>query len=201
MSYELLMGYITEDFFGYGTHRKMRVTLEIDLNLKKRHNQYYYDSYDNNIEKKYKYDPTLSISGNVWNHNSTDIIMGGQIYKDLEKFLVTNSIEELQCDKYDLLRLIDIWKEWHLNDLTPYCIHQEKLMDKIKKEKGNDFFNASNYSDIIKIPEFGKCPKCGYTYGTEWLFKRLPNDVMIFLSNTFLRGIVDHIEIAKVLKY
>ena len=63
---------------------------------------------------------------------------------------------------YDLL---DVWKEWHLNDMQAGCKHQRKL-------------GWDSYDEHPSEP----CPVCGYKYGTAWLKKELPQMVIDFLK-------------------
>lgn len=88
-----------------------------------------------------------------------------------------------------------VWLSWHLNDLQAGCKHQR----------------AENWSSVrinpVELPEsHANCDKkgilaiwvtekehhkgllckickvCGYKYGTRWLFKDIPNDVLRFLK-------------------
>jgi len=92
---------------------------------------------------KYK---TLSITG-------SSKYMGGQIY------------DSLNLNTPDLKRIVEIWKEWHLNDLSPNCHHQKS-------------FNC-NTNDFDKLAEeqTKKCPY-HYAYGSSWLIKILPDTII-----------------------
>jgi hypothetical protein len=61
---------------------------------------------------------------------------------------------------YDLL---DIWHNWHLNDMRPECEHQRAL--------GWTWVTHPS----------AKCPTCGYKLGSAWLHEDLPADVVKFL--------------------
>ncbi len=65
------------------------------------------------------------------------------------------------------LDFLDIWKEWHLNDLQAGCIHQ--------REMG---WSRDGYDKHPSEP----CPICGYKYGTAWLKKDVPESVILFLD-------------------
>jgi len=93
---------------------------------------------------------TLSISGYSKN-------FGGQIYDELKNL---NGINKSYIET-----ITKVWKEWHLNDMQPNCIHQKA-------------FNC-NKGDFTKQAEIEtkKCPK-GYKYGSKWLIKELPTEVI-----------------------
>ena len=142
--------------------KTLKVTLEIEL-------------------RKEEKGQVLSICGNVWNLRLTDILAGGQINNELRRWLNKDKLI-LSISKDKLSRILDIWDRWHLNNLNTGCEHQKKLMNEIRKEKGEDFFYASNYDSILKIPAFNKCPECGYKYGSAWMFEPLPNEVIEFVE-------------------
>lgn len=60
----------------------------------------------------------------------------------------------------DVVRLRQIWQDWHLNDMRAGCIHQS---DK----------------------DSGPCPHTGYKHGESWLFESLPLDVFSFIADKF----------------
>ena len=59
----------------------------------------------------------LSISGNIWNKNKSDILAGGQMLDDLVEYFFNTS-----TGFKDVHRL---WKLYHLNDMHPECKHQK----------------------------------------------------------------------------
>ena len=92
---------------------------------------------------------TLSICG-------SSKYMGGQILEH---------IQDLKGAKPELKEILSIWKDWHLNDMRPNCIHQ------------NSFDCNSPDYDRLSALETQKCP-VKYKYGSKWLIRELPNDVM-----------------------
>jgi hypothetical protein len=60
----------------------------------------------------------------------------------------------------DVAKLIEIWDEWHLNDMNAGCVHQ---------------------TDFASAP----CPVTGYKWGHAWLFKPLPQKVFTWVSDRF----------------
>ena len=60
--------------------------------------------------------------------------------------------------------LDEIWKRYHLNDLTPGCEHQESFGWKYDTHKDS------------------QCPICGYKIGTAWKFEEVPTWALDFLK-------------------
>lgn len=129
---------------------------------------------------------TLSICGNIWNNKHTDITEGGQIQDTLKKALSYHTIgytgkqhsrfTSLKRKYADIKRLLIIWDRWHLNDMNAGCEHQRELLrDKVQ-------FPNQEYTELIKHSEFIKCSKCGYAYGSKWIFEELPPNVVEFIK-------------------
>lgn len=97
----------------------------------------------------------LSISG-------TSRRFGGQII---------DCVENLTGAKPELKEIIKNWREWHLNDLQPNCIHQ------------NSFDCNKDFENRAKI-ETKKCPK-NYHYGSKWLIKEIPKEVIEHIIDLF----------------
>jgi len=92
--------------------------------------------------------------------NGTELL--GQIFSTLAK--LTKEDWKKQVISEDALAiLLDIWDKWHLNDLTPYCIHQiDELNDEL----------------LTNV-----CPITGYKYGHNWLVEEIPSEVILTLEN------------------
>jgi len=123
--------------------------------------------------------PTLSITGEITRYKR--VICCGQIDNEIEQYYNDGSLN-LFIKAEQLEKLLQIWRRWHLNDLRPYCEHQWKLIPYYENELGKTFFDANNYGHIIKLPDFKWCSRCGYTYGTKWLYEPLPKEVIKFLE-------------------
>ena len=66
---------------------------------------------DNLVTIEISFDDTrFSASGNVWNRLQTDIISGGQNLDELYEYLKDDGL---------FLKIYSIWKQYHLNDMTP----------------------------------------------------------------------------------
>ncbi len=98
----------------------------------------------------------LCISGSIGSQ------IGGQIDEELKKLLAQENIDYRPgWDAHILALLIQIWEQWHLNNMRAGCRHQ----------------NESGGEKAIS-----PCPQCGYKYGSAWLFDALPPEVMGFIN-------------------
>ena len=168
MQKTLTIGYIKPEFFGY-PNTACKVTVEIEIK-QKAHPQK--DLWLNEVQKPI----CLSIHGDVKHGKS--YVCSGQINNTLEEALQEKAFRKLAIPENTLRTLLEIWQKWHLNDLRAYCTHQKELVSQYPEK----FFYADNYDNIVKEPEFTKCSKCGYRYGTAWLYEPLPQDVTNFLE-------------------
>jgi hypothetical protein len=106
------------------TGRKINlVTLEIELKFE--------NSNKKTIDLVKVNEPyeVFTMSGNVWNNRKTDIICDGQCCDDFIEFFPNNK---------PLKRLIEIWNEWHLNDLNAGTRKQKEAL---KNNKGDDLWH------------------------------------------------------------
>ena len=90
-------------------------------------------------------------------------------------------------------RFCDIWDEWHLNDMRPYCKHQKELgwdimaLEPVEEPsptapnrmttRGWVYCDQKHPFGLLCKP----CPVCGYEYGTSWLREEIPQDVIDWL--------------------
>jgi len=97
---------------GYGNGQK---SCAVEIEIEVRHvTGHPHDSVTHEPLEEYD---ALSISGSVWNHQRTDILSGGQNYEELAALFPFSK---------RVRRIIEIWREWHLNDLTAGCAHQSE---------------------------------------------------------------------------
>jgi hypothetical protein len=66
----------------------------------------------------------------------------------------------------ELNDILAIWREYHLNELTSHCIHQDKA---------------------IKWDKVEPCPITGYRAGSAWLYSPVPDSVLIELTGLILK--------------
>ena len=130
------------------------------------------------IEIEYKMEkegPALSICGNIWDRNKSDIVAGGQIMEDLVEYFNTNLVFK---------KIYRLWKLYHLNDMHPECTCQRKAgwkevatqqvsVSKLGKteEKPLGWLTEEEHPKGILSK---KCPACGYRYGSKWNYMAIP---------------------------
>lgn len=98
----------------------------------------------------------LSIVG-----NSSE--MSGQIWQYLQSLNSEDYQLQEGWTEEMYRKLLDIWEQWHLNDMRAGCCHQRAL--------------GWNKDEHLGKP----CPACGYRYGSSWLFEPVPNEVIEWL--------------------
>lgn len=84
-----------------------------------------------------------------------------------------------ESDQEIVRKLIDIWGNYHLNDLVPGCkLQEDTLIDfglKYDKYTYEKVCNYLNEKDVLYCN--------GYKYGSSWLYKSIPEDVISFLQS------------------
>ena len=110
----------------------------------------------------------FSACGNVWNNKQTDIISGGQNLDDLYNYFNNNGL---------FLKIYSLWKQYHLNDLTPGTPKQMAFLSTIQKPINAEFYTWEceqlEKVDLL-IDDLNGKP---YKYGTSWLTNTIPCDV------------------------
>jgi len=150
-----------------GTGRKVNeVTIEIEI---KRNN-----TKDINLNPVLNGYSIFRMSANVYNSKHTDIIAWGQMCDKLPKLFPNNK---------DVKRLVEIWENWHLNDMNSGT---KKQMDAVEKWEQN-----GNKYDYTKVCEYLKSIDLhidnGYQYGTSWLLNPLPSEIETEVNNIIER--------------
>lgn len=70
----------------------------------------------------------LSIMGETYYPGARDFESGGQIDGEVRRLLDAEGAH-LNLPREKIARLLDIWKEWHLNDMRAGCTHQRASWD------------------------------------------------------------------------
>lgn len=125
-----------------------------------------------------KFDGTnLSITGVVGPMKNGNAKGGcGQIIMDFKEyddrgFMSLSDIDPAPAWNAEMIkRFFDTWDEWHLNDMQSACEHQRAL-----GWKYDDHHDPKTFKGEL-------CPVCGYSIGSAWLLKDVPQDVIDFLK-------------------
>ena len=110
----------------------------------------------------------LSICGEIWNSKKTDIEAGGQCCEIISELFPKNK---------KVQRIIEVWKEWHLNDLHAGTPEQEAYL----KEKG--LLSSGKYDEVCQaLKNVGlyevKYNGKPYKYGQGWLRREIPQEII-----------------------
>jgi hypothetical protein len=100
----------------------------------------------------------LSIMGMTVDFRGRQVSSAGQINMHVSK---VNPEKFSYWTRSDIRSLFNIWRWWHLNGMTPGCDHMELPAD-------------TSYDARKHIV----CPETGYRYGSAWLVRELPADVI-----------------------
>lgn len=120
------------------------------------------------LGKNEKNQECLSIHGFIADSKTKEWFESGQIRETLEFLLSHDRFNKFYIRPSVLMSLLDVWKEYHLNDINAGCEHQNNLLKNMV---------TRDYDYLITIPEFKECPICGYAYGSKWLYKEIPIDI------------------------
>jgi hypothetical protein len=107
----------------------------------------------------------FTMSGNIWNSKKTDIIAGGQICDEMLNYFKDKKTK----------RLVEIWKNYHLNDMNAGTIEQETALQNYPEK---DYTKQCEYLKSIGLYEDN-----GYKYGSAWLFRSIPEDIINEIKN------------------
>jgi len=138
-----------------------RITLELEIETKKlepiktiddRTRPHTRRTVDGRELSEYK---TLSIVGE-------SLRSAGQMQDDIRENMDKYT---LYIPKDRLVRILDIWDTWHLNDMNSACEHQTALGWKYDDHHNKETFKGD------------PCPTCGYEIGSAWLLRELPENV------------------------
>lgn len=88
------------------------------------------------------------------------IVSAGQIDHTIKENI--NKFENVDHNK--IIKLLDLWEKYHMNNLKQGTINQEKLVEEYLTE------NHYNYEKICKyLEKKNKLVDNGYKYGSNWL--------------------------------
>lgn len=107
--------------------------------------------------------PELSMSGSIWDGRHYDNVSGGQNLDEILYFFPGNK---------KLKRLVDIWEEYHLNDMRAGTKRQTEAI----KQAGSRHLN---YDEAVQLlMSKGLYIDNGYKYGSAWLYQPIPKEII-----------------------
>lgn len=87
-------------------------------------------------------------------------------------------------DREDLIRILTLWQDWHLNDVKAGTDLQTAAISQAFADEGqHDYGWQCSY-----LLSKGIYNDRGYKYGTSWLYKQPSKDVINQINNLFQEG-------------
>ena len=116
----------------------------------------------------------FSVCGNIWNATHTDIVCGGQCLDTMIKFssLANNEL---------FMKIYKLWKVWHLNSMHPGTVAQEEALANFTPKNQYDRYEE----DCAYLDSIGLLVDNGYKYGSAWLHREIPDDVLAEMKSLF----------------
>jgi len=168
-----------------GTRSRHKVSMDIELKHE--------DKSQKGVDGEEYHNPlVLSISDSIWQRDESDILTGGQGQDELRKALKEHKLEIGNgISNKEFEKLLDIWDNYHLNDMKAGTARQNEIIEKHKDEQ-----KYKKYDQFLDRPKailedhdaqpdletkgFGDE---GYSYGSSWLYEPLPDDVVDFVKD------------------
>lgn len=82
---------------------------------------------------------------------------------------------ELAISKEQLLRILEVWEEWHLNDMEAGTKQQEEIVVN-HYGKGKRGYTYKDACDVLERE--GLYKDRDYKYGSAWLLRILPEEII-----------------------
>lgn len=112
----------------------------------------------------------LSIRGEVWKPNRSDVVLGGQCLDSIDPLLLEPQY------RAPFLQIKQVWDNWHLNDMRAGSPAQRYAIEDKYGDKGASY---EEYVQYLKDVGLYFDPNLdGYKYGSQWLKEELPPEVL-----------------------
>ena len=122
----------------------------------------------------------LSISGNIWDPMLTDAISVGQNNDTIREAVNENRfVYDAGYKKEDILKLLDIWDNYHLNNLRSGTKKQTDAVREFREKNKITEWAYEKECDYLKSIDLYEDD--GYKYDTEWLFEPLPRHITLWV--------------------
>jgi len=123
----------------------------------------------------------LTISGFTQWRPYTDHRQGGQMQDSIRSEL--NRYKKLFIPKPAILKILDIWDKWHLNDLHAGTKAQTAIIEKVKAKQGGRQIDYDWCCGMLR--QYNMYEDRGYKYGHGWLCEVLPQEVIKLINELF----------------
>ena len=113
----------------------------------------------------------FAASGTVWNNIKSDCIAAGQMLGEISKFYPNNKLVK---------KIVSIWSQYHLNDLTPGSPKQMAYLKSLSKPSDAEFYTweCEQLKKVnLLIDESFLHNGKPYEYGSAWLKTEITENV------------------------
>ena len=115
----------------------------------------------------------FSMSAQIWNPKKTDIYAGGQCVDEVAAYFPENKIAQ---------RMVEVWQEWHLNDLTAGSPKQEAAVKQWRINNNNHQWAYNEICEYLKsidllVDKSFLHNSKPYSYGSAWLKTEIPLEI------------------------
>jgi len=136
----------------------------------------------------------FSMQAEEWKSNKRGIIQGGQCVDIIASYFPNDTKAQ---------RMVEIWKQYHLNYMQAGCEHQRaEKWEEVRipasempaKHRANKFGNGDYMAIWIWPYEHPNglltkpCSVCGYEYGSAWLYMPIPDEIVAEIKSWSERG-------------
>lgn len=149
-----------------GKYGKKTVEIEIRVSVERPFGMMYTTKLDMQVSETYKF----SMTGGIYNPQTRDYEICGQC-QDRLRSIADRIVYEFPKEKF--LRLLEIWDAWHLNDMIPGTESQQLAVAIWRQDHKYSYTEA-----CAALAEVGLLEDHGYKYGSAWLYRELPREVI-----------------------
>lgn len=122
-------------------------------------------------------DGRFSMYAEIWNPRKTDCYTCGQCVDTVAAFFPHNKTAQ---------RMLAIWREWHLNDMSAASPAQRAYLDSLGEwTQGREGYDDHYSWERNKLHEAGLSPDPSfmrngkpYEYGSAWLMRTVPDAIL-----------------------
>lgn len=166
------VGTVPGDRHGYAARTRLPVTIDVRIERLERRETYQTTQHEGLTRPL-----GLSVMSNVWQPGRGDIVTGGATREPLRD-VAEHGTPGRFWDPDKLTLMARLGDQWHANDMTAACAHQEVVYEE----------KPYHRPSLDLTPP---CPVTGYRYGTDWLITPLSTPVVDTLLD-LLAGPIDN---------
>lgn len=145
--------------------------LELDVRLERQ--EPHDGELDTNLEPVTEAHNRLAISAGFWERNSPRARWREDQFGQCRDTVEAFATDLPEAQRAPLLRLCELWREWHMNDMQAGTEAQRAALADMPRERTVDWYSRA--CDFLATR--GLLTDRGYKFGSKWLVRRLPTAV------------------------